>query len=118
MPYIERNNDILMDEFLSDEEDDQEQQEQQQKQQQKEKTTRNTTTTTRNSTGNSSTTTTVYTHPGVFMKWDDEAVNEIAKKYQQMIGMEINCAVGAFLKKCMYAGMDWLVVLDAIEKTG
>ncbi|MGX8705500.1 MAG: hypothetical protein ACSW8J_02880, partial [bacterium] len=54
----------------------------------------------------------------VFMKWDDEAVNEIAKKYQQMIGMEINCTVGAFLKKCMYAGMDWLVVLDAIEKTG
>lgn len=68
--------------------------------------------------GFSGSTTTKTTPPGVFIKWTDEELDEIAKKYIRTIGTGITPVVGAFLKKCMFAGMSWLVVLDAIEKTG
>lgn len=71
----------------------------------------------------STTTTTGHTDPGVRMngrvrQWTDEEIELIWSKYQKIIGVEINAAIGDFLRKCMYAGMDAYVVLDAIDRTG
>lgn len=74
-------------------------------------------TTVATTTGNSSTTTTTYhTHPGVF--YNDDELEAIARSYKSVMGYDINSTIGHFIKRCMVAGMEAGVVLDAIERTG
>lgn len=75
-----------------------------------------TTTSSSTSSSTSTTTTTIHTHPGVF--WNDDMLEAIAKKYEDIIGYAINGTIGHYLRRCMNAGMNAYVVLDAIERTG
>ena len=65
---------------------------------------------------NTNTTTTYHTQPGV--SWNDDKLEAIARKYEEIMGYAINGTIGHYLRRCMIAGMDAYVVLDAIERTG
>lgn len=67
-------------------------------------------------TSSSTTTTTYHTHPGVF--YNDDELEAIARNYKSVMGYDINSTIGHFIKRCMVAGMEAGVVLDAIERTG
>lgn len=65
----------------------------------------------------SSNTTTIPTRPGVCLL-NPQDLEDIRISYKSSLGMELTATVAAYIERCLRAGMQAEVVVDAIERTG